>query len=32
MAQLALGAQVPIVHTVELINWATGGAKPEAMG
>ena len=32
MAQLALGAQVPIVHTVELINWATGGAKPDAMG
>jgi glycolate oxidase iron-sulfur subunit len=31
MAQLALGAQVPIVHTVELINWATGGAKPEAL-
>jgi glycolate oxidase iron-sulfur subunit len=32
MAQLAVGAKVPVVHTVELINWATGGAKPEAMG
>ena len=31
ITQLALGANVPIVHTVELINWATGGAKPEAM-
>jgi glycolate oxidase iron-sulfur subunit len=31
IAQLALGANVPVVHTVELINWATGGARPEAM-
>jgi len=31
IAQLALGANAPIVHTVELINWATGGAKPAAM-
>ena len=31
ITQLALGAEVPVVHTVELINWATGGAKPEAM-
>jgi glycolate oxidase iron-sulfur subunit len=31
MTQLALGAKIPIVHTVELINWATGGARPEAM-
>jgi glycolate oxidase iron-sulfur subunit len=32
IAQLGLGANVPVVHTVELINWATGGARPEAMG
>jgi glycolate oxidase iron-sulfur subunit len=31
ITQLALGAEVPIVHTVELLNWATGGAMPEAM-
>jgi glycolate oxidase iron-sulfur subunit len=23
---------VPVVHTVELIDWATGGPKPEAIG
>ena len=24
-----LGAGVPVVHTVELLDWATGGPKPE---
>jgi glycolate oxidase iron-sulfur subunit len=30
--QLGNGAGVPVVHTVELLDWATGGAKPLAMG
>jgi glycolate oxidase iron-sulfur subunit len=25
------GAGVPVVHTVELLDWATGGPKPEAL-
>jgi len=25
------GAGVPVVHTVELLDWATGGPKPEAI-
>ncbi|MFV0244605.1 MAG: glycolate oxidase subunit GlcF [Qingshengfaniella sp.] len=29
MMQLSQGADVPIVHTVELLDWATGGPKPE---
>ncbi len=31
MMQLA-GAGVPFVHTVELLDWATGGPAPEALG
>jgi glycolate oxidase iron-sulfur subunit len=29
--QIGSGTQVPIVHTVELLDWATGGPKPAAM-
>jgi glycolate oxidase iron-sulfur subunit len=29
MMQIAGGTSVPIVHTVELLNWATGGARPQ---
>jgi glycolate oxidase iron-sulfur subunit len=32
MTQIAAGTQVPVVHTVELIDWATGGPAPEALG
>ena len=32
MTQLASGTAVPIVHTVELLDWATGGPKPQALG
>jgi len=32
MTQLATGTDVPIVHTVELLDWATGGPKPAALG
>ena len=31
MMQLGAGAGVPVVHTVELLDWATGGPKPPAM-
>jgi glycolate oxidase iron-sulfur subunit len=30
MTQLA-GGNIPIVHTVELLDWATGGPCPEAL-
>ena len=31
MMQIGAGTQVPIVHTAELLDWATGGPKPPAM-
>ena len=31
MMQIGSAAQTPIVHTVELLDWATGGPKPKAM-
>ncbi len=31
MTQLAGGTDIPIVHTVELLDWATGGPKPAGM-
>ena len=31
MIQIGSGTDVPIVHTVELLDWATGGPKPPAM-
>jgi len=31
MAQLAPALDTPIVHPVELLDWATGGPKPAAM-
>jgi glycolate oxidase iron-sulfur subunit len=30
MTQIATGTAIPVVHTVELIDWATGGPAPEA--
>ncbi|NVO26098.1 glycolate oxidase subunit GlcF [Donghicola sp. C2-DW-16] len=32
MMQIGSGTDVPIVHTVELLDWATGGPKPRALG
>jgi len=32
MMQIGAGTDVPIVHTVELLDWATGGPKPNALG
>jgi glycolate oxidase iron-sulfur subunit len=31
ITQIAGGIGIPVVHTVELIDWATGGPKPEAL-
>jgi glycolate oxidase iron-sulfur subunit len=31
ITQLAVGAGVPVVHTVELLDWATGGPRPPAL-
>ena len=32
MVQIAGGTSVPVVHTIELLDWATGGPKPELRG
>ncbi|WP_410218538.1 glycolate oxidase subunit GlcF [Paracoccus sp. (in: a-proteobacteria)] len=31
MMQIGGGTKVPVVHTVELLDWATGGPEPEAL-
>jgi glycolate oxidase iron-sulfur subunit len=31
MSQLKTGAEIPVVHTVELLDWATGGPRPPAL-
>ncbi len=31
MMQIGTGTQVPVVHTVELLDWATGGPRPPAL-
>jgi len=31
MTHIAQGTDVPIVHTVELLDWAYGGSAPEAL-
>ena len=32
MMQIGSGTQIPVVHTVELLDWATGGPRPRALG
>ncbi len=32
ITQIASGTGVPVVHTVELLDWATGGPKPAGLG
>lgn len=32
MMQIGSGTEVPVVHSVELLDWATGGPKPRALG
>ena len=29
MVQIGSGTDIPVVHTVELLDWATGGPKPD---
>jgi glycolate oxidase iron-sulfur subunit len=31
MTQIAAGTAIPVIHTVELIDWATGGPAPQAL-
>lgn len=31
MIQIASGSAIPMAHTVELLDWATGGPKPAAL-
>ena len=31
ITQIAAGTAIPVVHSVELIDWATGGCAPEAL-
>jgi len=31
MIQIGGGTEVPVVHTVELLDWATGGPRPPAL-
>ncbi len=31
MIQIGSGTDTPVVHTVELLDWATGGPKPRAL-
>jgi glycolate oxidase iron-sulfur subunit len=31
MTQIASGTDIPVVHTVELLDWATGGPLPETL-
>jgi glycolate oxidase iron-sulfur subunit len=31
MMQIGSGTSVPVVHTVELLDWATGGPRPRAL-
>ena len=32
MMQLKTGTTAPFVHTIEMLDWATGGPPPEALG
>ena len=31
ITQISLGTKIPILHTVEIIDWYTGGPKPEVL-
>ncbi|MEE8173661.1 MAG: glycolate oxidase iron-sulfur subunit, partial [Alphaproteobacteria bacterium] len=31
IVQIASGTHIPVVHTVELLDWATGGPLPPAL-
>ena len=31
ITQIAAGTNLPVVHTAELLDWATGGPRPEGV-
>jgi len=31
ITQIAMGTKIPILHTVELLDWYTGGPKPKIL-
>ena len=31
ITQLAAGTNIPVVHTIELLDWAAGGPMPEQL-
>ena len=31
LTQLAPAIDIPVIHTVELLDWATGGPKPDGL-
>ena len=31
MSQIGSGTPIPVVHTVELLDWASGGPRPQAL-
>jgi len=31
ITQIAAGTSIPVVHTVELVDWITGGPRPAAL-
>ena len=31
MIQIGSGTDIPVIHTVELLDWATGGPKPRGL-
>ena len=31
ITQIANGTKIPILHTVEVIDWCTGGPKPQVL-
>ena len=31
ITQISKGTKIPILHTVEIIDWYTGGPKPEVL-
>jgi len=31
MMQIGSGTEIPVVHSVELLDWATGGPKPPSL-
>jgi glycolate oxidase iron-sulfur subunit len=32
LTQIAGGTQIPVAHTVELLDWAAGGPAPAGLG